>query len=147
MRAAQSSLPVGARAAQSSPPDKPASAAAVVLPSVHRMRRSPDFVRAMRTGRRAGRRTLVVHVAAVEGSQDPVRVGFVVSRAVGGAVTRNQVKRRLRAHMKDRLEGLRRGGLVVVRALPPAGQASFAALGADLDAALGSALRTKEVRS
>ena len=111
------------------------------------MRRSPDFVRAMRTGRRAGRRTLVVHVATVEGSQDPVRVGFIVSRAVGGAVTRNQVKRRLRAHMAHRLEDLRRGGLVVVRALPPASQASFVALADDLDAALRSALRTTEARS
>jgi ribonuclease P protein component len=101
----------------------------------------------MRSGRRAGRRTLVVHIGTVDGSTEPARVGFVVSRAVGSAVVRNRVKRRLRAHMSERLQELRGGALVVVRALPPAGQASFAALATDLDAALGSALRASGARS
>lgn len=101
----------------------------------------------MRAGRRAGRTTLVVHVSSVEGSDEPARVGFVVSRAVGGAVVRNLVKRRLRALMGTRIDEVRRGALVVVRALPPSGRASFAALGADLDAALGSARRPRGVRS
>jgi ribonuclease P protein component len=111
------------------------------------MRRAPDFVCAMRSGRRAGRRTLVVHLGTVDGSTEPVRVGFVVSRAVGGAVVRNRVKRRLRAHMNERLQDLRGGALVVVRALPAAGHASFATLATDLDAALGSVLRAGGARS
>jgi ribonuclease P protein component len=63
-------------------------------------------------------------------------VGFVVSRAVGGAVVRNTVTRRLRALVHDRLGQLPEGGSIVVRALPPAADASYSELGADLDACL-----------
>lgn len=66
----------------------------------------------------------------------PARVGFVVSKAVGNAVVRHRVTRRLRHLMRDRLPSLPAGTLVVVRALKPAADASSAELGADLDAAL-----------
>jgi ribonuclease P protein component len=68
------------------------------------------------------------------------RVGFVVSRAIGGAVGRNAVRRRLRHLMRDRLDILPDGSTVVVRALPSAATASAAELGAGLDAALARAL-------
>ncbi len=88
---------------------------------------------------------MAVHVVRGDGS--PVcaapRVGLVVGRAVGNAVTRNQVKRRLRHLLRDRLAALPEGSLLVVRALASAGAASSAELGADLDSALGRALRTK----
>jgi ribonuclease P protein component len=64
------------------------------------------------------------------------RVGFVVSRTVGGAVGRNVVRRRLRHLMRERLHLLPPGSTIVVRALPAAAGASSAELGADLDAAL-----------
>lgn len=53
-------------------------------------------------------------------SAAPARVGFVVSRAVGGAVIRNRVKRRLRHLLAARLSILSAGSLLVVRALPAA---------------------------
>jgi ribonuclease P protein component len=59
-----------------------------------------------------------------------------VSKAVGGAVVRNKVKRRLRHLIRDRLAELPPGSLVVVRALPGAGDADYAQLAQDLDAAL-----------
>ena len=59
-----------------------------------------------------------------------------MSKAVGGAVVRNQVKRRLRHLMRDRVALFPPGGLVVVRALPGAGDADHAQLAQDLDAAL-----------
>jgi ribonuclease P protein component len=59
-----------------------------------------------------------------------------VSKAVGGAVVRNTVKRRLRHLIRDRLAELPPGSLVVVRALPGAGDADHAELARDLDAAL-----------
>ncbi|MYW03072.1 ribonuclease P protein component [Streptomyces sp. SID3343] len=65
----------------------------------------------------------------------PPRAGFVVSKAVGPAVVRNVVKRRLRHLVRDRLALLPAGSLVVVRALPPAAQADHDALARDLDAA------------
>jgi ribonuclease P protein component len=64
------------------------------------------------------------------------RVGFVVSRTVGGAVARNAVRRRLRHLMRERLHLLTPGSTLVVRALPAAAGASSAELSEDLDAAL-----------
>ncbi|SDM96858.1 ribonuclease P protein component [Actinacidiphila guanduensis] len=114
-----------------------------MLPSENRLRRRQDFGEAVRRGRRAGRPSLVVHLrrAATDphapgGSAPPARAGFVVSKAVGGAVQRNLVKRRLRHLVRDRLSLLPPGSLVVVRALPPAGSADHAQLALDLDAAL-----------
>ena len=91
----------------------------------------------MRHGRRAGSRTVVVHVlpAADEERTSP-QVGFVVGRAVGGAVVRNRTRRRLRHLMRERLDALPAGSRVVVRALPPAGSASSRVLAADLDRCL-----------
>jgi len=69
------------------------------------------------------------------GDSGPARVGFVVSRAVGNAVVRNRVQRRLRHAVRDELAGLA-GSVLVVRALPAAAQASYAELDADLQRCL-----------
>jgi len=116
-----------------------------VLPAPHRMRRRDDFARAVRRGRRAGRPLLAVHLLSTEADPSvealpPARVGLVVSRAVGPAVVRTTVKRRLRHLMADRLPRLAAGSLLVVRANPAAATASSAQLGADLDRALDRAL-------
>lgn len=57
-----------------------------------------------------------------------------MSKAVGGAVVRNRVKRRLR-HLSRPLVEATTGLQVVVRALPPAAAASSEALARDLDSA------------
>jgi ribonuclease P protein component len=126
------------------------------------MRRREDFSLTVRRGRRAGSRTLVVHlllpdpvpVAPSPTGTDtvptptprrpahaPACVGLVVSRAVGSAVTRNQVKRRLRALVRERLALLPSGALVVVRANPASAGASSAVLGRELDRSLERLLR------
>jgi ribonuclease P protein component len=81
---------------------------------------------------------------AFQASDDRVRVGFVVSKAVGNAVVRNRVKRRLRAAVAEQLTGRLKGhpgATVVVRALPPSGTAEWGELKNDLDSALAGALR------
>jgi ribonuclease P protein component len=60
----------------------------------------------------------------------------VVSKAVGNAVRRNRVKRRLRHLARERLDRLPAGAVVVVRALPASADASFSMLSRDLDTAL-----------
>lgn len=109
------------------------------------MRRSNDFDAAVRRGRRAGRPSLVVHLTRTS-LDEPARVGFVVSRAVGSAVVRNRVKRRLRHLTRERLQALPPGTLAVVRANPPAATRSQDELARDLDGALGTLLR-REARS
>jgi len=131
-----------------------------VLPTENRLRRRQDFATAVKRGRRAGRPLLVVHLSRDAGTADaerhdfgphlsgdtalPARAGFVVSKAVGPAVVRNLVKRRLRHLVRERMVLLPPGSLIVVRALPPAGSAGYADLERDLDAALRRLLRTEK---
>ncbi|MFC3763614.1 ribonuclease P protein component [Tenggerimyces flavus] len=99
------------------------------------MRRSDDFATAVRRGRRAGRPTLVGHLGRTSEDASAL-VGFVVNRAVGNAVVRNAVRRRLRHLLRDRLSALEPGSRFVVRALPAAATATTDQLARDLDAVL-----------
>jgi ribonuclease P protein component len=119
-----------------------------VLAAAQRLRRSSDFAAAVRGGRRAGRGSVVVHLTVPPHSElsEPaptevtsVRAGFVVSKAVGGAVTRNTVRRRLRHLVRERLADLPPGSVLVVRAQPGAAAAPYERLRADLDSALAAA--------
>jgi ribonuclease P protein component len=119
-----------------------------VLPAGSRLRRREDFVVALRAGRRgsgrapgSGEALLVTHLRIDRsGSLEP-QVGFVVSKAVGNAVTRNRVRRRLRHAVATRLDALPEGSRTVVRVLPGAATAGYAALRAALDQALDRSLR------
>jgi ribonuclease P protein component len=82
---------------------------------------------------------LVVHCAMTTDPSRPARVGFVVSRAVGGSVVRHRVVRRLRALTAGRLSRIAPSTDLVVRANPAAATASFDELARALDAALSRA--------
>lgn len=108
-----------------------------MLDRANRVRRRSEYAVVIRAGRRAGRRTLVVH--RYHGADaGPARAGFVVSRAVGGAVVRNRVRRRLRHLVRGHLAELPPGTLLVVRALPAAAGASADQLRADLAAGISA---------
>ena len=92
----------------------------------------------MKAGRRRVGELLITHAFSTDSSA-PARFGFVVSKAVGGAVRRNAVKRRLRALSAERIAAGASGLDVVVRALPAAATASFDALRAEMTGQLGSA--------
>nr|BFE64307.1 ribonuclease P protein component [Dactylosporangium thailandense] len=125
-----------------------------MLAAAQRLRRREDFAATIRNGRRAGRGAVVVHFLnpgpprpGVSGVSDPSDLspsaGFVVSKAVGNAVVRNTVKRRLRHLVRPRLADLPAGSVIVVRALPEAATRSFDLLQQDLDSALEAARRPK----
>jgi ribonuclease P protein component len=133
-----------------------------VLAAAHRLRRSSEFAAAVRGGRRAGRGAVVVHLNMPEltdtdRTTEPApgrgpegtetRAGFIVSRAVGGAVVRNKVRRRLRHLVAERLDRLPPAGTLVVRALPVAAASSYRELGADLDAAIEAARAPRPPRA
>ncbi|TNM69039.1 ribonuclease P protein component [Streptomyces sp. NP160] len=110
-----------------------------MLPAPHRLRRPADFSAVVRRGRRAGRRHLVLHLLEPTGPEEaaaPVRVGFVVSKAVGGSVVRNRVERRLRHLVAAQLGALPPGARAVVRANPAAAAARSDVLGRDLASAV-----------
>ncbi|MFG3698894.1 ribonuclease P protein component [Micromonospora sp. NPDC047620] len=137
-----------------------------MLAAAQRLRRSTDFAAAVRGGRRAGRGAIVVHLSlpstpdaatatspeparssGAEQPSAPARAGFVVSKAVGNAVVRNRVRRRLRHLVRERLTELPPGSTLVVRALPAAAEAAYPRLGADLDAAIAAARAPRGRRS
>ncbi|MEU3621492.1 ribonuclease P protein component [Amycolatopsis coloradensis] len=109
-----------------------------MLPAAARLRRSEDFRAVMRRGAKAGRRRLVVHALTTDppDAAEAARAGFVVSKAVGNSVVRHRVTRRLRHLISARIGTLPSGSSLVIRALPPAADASSAELGSDLDASL-----------
>ena len=115
-----------------------------MLPATARLRQRAEFTATLRGGHRGRSGLLAVHLdrspaGELGGLAGPTRVGFVVSRAVGPAVVRNRVLRRLRHVMTARLDHLPVGSRVVVRAFPPAAAASSASLAAALDRALAQA--------
>lgn len=114
-----------------------------MLPSRHRLTASEDFTATLRSrrGQRSGSATVVIHATMTDARAGcPPRVGFVVSKAVGNAVTRNLVKRRLRAVLAQRISVLPAGADFVVRANAAAAQATQAQLGADVDRVVGKLL-------
>jgi ribonuclease P protein component len=108
-----------------------------VLATRNRLRTSTDFSTTVRSGVRNGRRNLVLYTAPI-GTGEPSRIGFIVSKAVGNAVTRNLVKRRLREAGALSLKRHGTGLAVVVRALPAAATASWDQLLTDYNAALAA---------
>ncbi len=125
-----------------------------MLAAAARLRRREEFAAAVRGGRRVSRGALVVHVMTsppnsmnptrADGMTPSTRAGFVVSKAVGGAVVRNLVRRRLRHAVLRSLDQLPAGTNIVVRALPSAATRPYADLENDLRAALAAAMLPKE---
>ncbi|MET7770464.1 ribonuclease P protein component [Nocardia sp. NPDC005366] len=119
-----------------------------MLPEPYRLHHRADFSRTVRRGQRVGRRDLVVHalvhgyegiVGASERNSDPVvtgsmvrvggpRFGLIVSKAVGSAVVRHRVARRLRHMCAKLIPELTGEADVVIRALPGAATADSAEL-------------------
>jgi len=82
----------------------------------HRLSRSRDFDAVYRHGRSVSTRFLVLYWFAREDDGEP-RLGLAVPKAVGPAVVRNKMKRRLREAFRARLGELPRnqGYVLVVR--------------------------------
>jgi len=113
-----------------------------VLSPCNRLTSPVHFREVVRRGRRCGGPLMVVHLLVPStqrtrsGPAEEPRVGFVVSKAVGPAVTRNLVKRRLRHLARERVASLPADGMLVVRALAPAALASYDELAHELDRCL-----------
>lgn len=110
-----------------------------MLSSSNRLTSPEDFRHTVRRGRRAAGPLLVLHVTAPhvdKATNTCPRVGFVVAKSVGPAVVRNQVKRRLRHVMRERVDTLPIGSLLVLRALPGSAHATSGDLAAEVDRCL-----------
>lgn len=78
--------------------------------------------------------------------EQPARVGFSVSKRVGGAVVRNRVKRRLREAVRVRLTSFHPGWDIVISARPAAANADYATLDAELGGLIERARLARNTR-
>ncbi|WP_082422207.1 ribonuclease P protein component [Corynebacterium oculi] len=117
-----------------------------MLPAKHKLTSSRQFRHTISLGWRVGSRTVVLHVWEGEPSGEIARVGgprfgLVVSKAVGNAVARHRVSRRLRHICLNLAAEMNPRTQVVVRALPAAGEASSEVLERDIRKAWKKAAR------
>ncbi|MFZ7087125.1 ribonuclease P protein component [Curtobacterium sp. RRHDQ10] len=110
-----------------------------MLNRTSRIVRGDDYRSAVRRGRRSATAHVVVSVLPRSGTE-PTRFGFIVSKAVGNAVTRNLVRRRCKAIAHDLLPEHPVGLDIVIRALPAAAQADWLTLVADVTRCLDRSL-------
>lgn len=82
-----------------------------------------------------GGATCITH-AVFHSPSEPARFGFIISKAVGNAVTRNRVRRRMKGIVREHLRAGLTGVDVVFRALPTSANAPYVDLRADISRAL-----------
>jgi ribonuclease P protein component len=107
-----------------------------VLAKANRIVSATDYRRLVRSGRRA-RGALTLAYGRRSNPDSPLRVGVIVARNVGNAVVRNRVRRRIKAvgwALAQDVQGLD----VVVRALPSAAGADFAAVDTEVRRLVGT---------
>lgn len=101
----------------------------------HRINRGEDFRRILRSGVTS---RSALGTIAITPSNGPFRVGVIASKAVGGAVVRNRVKRMIRAAARERAEALS-GWDVVVRCSNTSSTVTFHEVLSFIDSALAKA--------
>lgn len=93
------------------------------LPADSRLRSPVDIRRALKEGVRSGDRLLLM--SALRTDRDHSRLGLAVSKRVGGSVTRNRVKRRLREAFRELAKSSEGNWDIVMSARPSAAEANF----------------------
>jgi ribonuclease P protein component len=104
-----------------------------MLPAQLRLKRRSEFGRVYTKGRSCATDLIVVYV--LPGRTDGTKIGFSVGKKLGGAVARNRVRRVLQEAAAPFAANMKAGYSIVVAARTKAGEASFAAVSAALQAA------------
>jgi len=86
-----------------------------VLTANNRLTSRDQFARVTRSSIRSTTSTLAGYLSIDDNLTSP-KIGFVVSRAIGGSVTRHRVQRQLRHASRNAMHVLPQNSLVVVRA-------------------------------
>ena len=106
------------------------------LPRASRVRTRGEFLSIQRTGKRLGtRHFLLMHRL---GAAPAARLGITVTRKIGGAVTRNHVKRAVREAFRRTRTDLPVGLDLVVIARDGSGRLATKQIVEELDAALAT---------
>jgi ribonuclease P protein component len=87
-----------------------------VLAKTARLTESGDFARATKSGLRYSTTNFVGYLYPT-GQKEPARAGLIISKSVGGSVTRHRIARQIRHVLRETYSQLPEGSLFVVRAL------------------------------
>jgi len=113
-----------------------------MLPKPYRLCKNREFRYVYARGSNCGSALLsLVHISS--GPPGSLRVGFSVSKKVGNAVTRNLVKRRMRAAFRELMPEVRTGCRLVFVARPACADRSYADIQRDMKKLLRKARRLR----
>lgn len=132
----------------SAPNELVASGASVSqrFPKSRRLRKRAEFQRVYEQGRRIRSSLFTAHVRDAE-TAEPGRVGLTVPRAVGNAVARNRVKRRLREAIRRHWPELPDGLEIVFHARRPIVEAAWLRLEAEVQRTFLTAKNARPTQS
>ena len=88
-----------------------------MLTKTARLTESGDFARATKTGLRYSSANFVGYLYINMTSTEPARAGLIISKTVGGSVTRHRLARKIRHCLYDNYVHLPSGSLLVIRGL------------------------------
>ena len=88
-----------------------------MLAKTARLTESGDFARATKTGLRYSSANFVGYLYINTTSTEPARAGLIISKSVGGSVTRHRLARKIRHCLHDQYAQLPLGSLLVIRGL------------------------------
>ena len=100
------------------------------------LRRRGDFARLRARGRRTATPSLTIYQAGPAAKDSQPLVGITVGKAVGGAVVRNRLRRRIGAIMQDVFLAGKPQARVLIVARPGAAGLEFGQLRSELTKAL-----------
>ncbi len=118
-----------------SPPQEGASSSYRLMRRYASLRRQTDFARLRRHGSRISSKHLTIYRSDPLPTDSQAVLGISVAKAVGSAVVRNRVRRRVGAIVHEALAQYRPGRLLVIPR-PSAAQAEYHELRAELLAGL-----------
>jgi len=102
------------------------------LPKPSRVLRSSEFRETYNRGSRLSTRFFVAFCLRADDIQKPVRFGFTTPRALGKAVVRNRIKRRMREAVRQELVAFPDNWIIVINPRRSVLEAGFADLRCEL---------------
>jgi ribonuclease P protein component len=112
------------------------------FPRACRLLRRADFEAVYRAGKRRSSRQFVVFLLPRTASAALSRFGTSVKRSLGGAVTRNRIRRRVREILRVHRQEFLTGWDIVVHPRPSVATAPFAALAEELVSLIKTGMRS-----
>lgn len=87
-----------------------------MLPNKSRIKKSADFARVTKIGRRTTTKSLIGYLLKTDSPEAP-KLGLIVGRSIGNSVTRHRIARQIRHAAKTQLNNFPNGTLLVVRVM------------------------------